>query len=234
MSTPTAPYNTTIDPQEVPYNSLVEDARAKFEAGRAALYRADKEPIYGVTEHNARLGDLLAHFDASVQSYVDIQASKAQEADTAVQAVQRDPVKRLDSTEGARASQLAPFFREDFEHLPLAELVNQCQSALARNSAAELALCERYGRRRVEAERAQHPATSRTPHPDAAQLHELGKALDTINERRTPPELAKKEAAAAKTRAELNALRRIASNTRGELDGSRRQAEAQMRARYGM
>jgi hypothetical protein len=154
----TAPYAAGTESQDVPFSSHVQRAEQNFEAARAALYRTDGQPVYSPTEHNARLGDLLAEFDQSVGSCIAVQERHAQEAETALQAVQRDPIKRLDTIEGLKATNLQAFVKEDFESLPLAELVEHCRGAMARNSAAEMALCQRYGRRRIEGEKAQYPA----------------------------------------------------------------------------
>lgn len=226
----------------VPYAGHVGTAGQQFEAAQAKLYRSDGQPIYGPEEHEARKEALLTAFDDAIAGPIAIQERQLTEAETALQAVQREPYERLDSPDLARAADLLQFAKEDFEALPLESLLDRCRAAQAGGRKAEMVLAARYGRLRVQREHALHPATQHTGegvalqggHPEAVQLAALGGALRALDEALSPADAPKKAAAALQARKELNALRRLAGATRRNLDGTKARDERAMRARFGI
>jgi hypothetical protein len=186
-----------------------------------------------------RVADLLTSFDRDVQIGITAVEQRADEAQTALLAVQRDPIERLDSIELTRANGLASFVREDYETLPLDTLVDRARAALAAGRKPEMALAARYAGRRVEAERQRHPASrigetgvdAGGQHPEQGALRALADTVAALVAALTPADLAKKAAAAEQAQRNVRALRLLAGKTRAQLDGSAARAEADLRAR---
>jgi hypothetical protein len=113
----------------------VQDALQTLERGRAALQRSDNRgPLYSPPEQETRELALRAAFDDRVNASVELSFTEAREAEQWIEridALQANPLARLEPDDLARAANLRGFLEADTRRYSAADLAPQVQAAAA-------------------------------------------------------------------------------------------------------
>lgn len=204
----------------------LENATKELQTTLAALKTADGQPIYAPEREAERIDAALVAFDGRVETQTTDLERAAKAAEAAMQSAMRDPIEQLSAADLAIANARRPFFAEDFDHLPLSELVSKAQVALAAGDKVSLVLAARYAARRVKSE---DSAIRRGVAPgDPKAFRELSDLADQLVAAADPDRAAKEQAYTDATN-RLNLFRSQAKATRSEYDGLASKTRASQR-----